>query len=384
MGSSRRTLVLAVGAGLAKPVIKPARGAQARVILVDASRSARDSLATRDSVRAIYRNNDALVVFDSSARVITGSVGDTINALRSTSKRGNMSAALIAAMRAGSRLRYRADSLELVIVSPFAAEELDAATDSIRKLWPGKARLIRVGKAADAGDTPGKLEISADAADPLRITVALARNASAATALIARSSIQSPQRLSSLGRALVEWPASTRPTGAIQREVSDTIGGVLAGDALVIAAFERGWAFPVDSLRGSEVIARWADGEPAAIERPDGVACTRSVAVPVSPAGDLVIRQDFVRFVVSLSGACSQKVSLAPAGPAALANLEGQGGFAGSEAFEPSDDVQSSLAPWLLALAIAAAIAELFVRRRRADARNVSAIRSSTLGARAA
>ena len=137
--------VLAAGAGLAKPVLTPSRGAEARVILVDVSRSARDSLAIRDSVRAVWRNQDALVLFDSSARGISGSPSDTIGALRPTAKRGNLSAALIAALRAGSSLRDRTDSLELVIVSPFAREELDAATDTIRRLWAGTARLVRVG-----------------------------------------------------------------------------------------------------------------------------------------------------------------------------------------------------------------------------------------------
>lgn len=381
----RVLLVLAAGAGLAKPVLNSSRGAEARVILVDVSRSARDSIATRDSVRAIYRNHDALVVFDSSARVIAGNVGDTLGALRATRRRGNLSAALIAAMRAGSRLRDRADSLELIIVSSFAAEELDVATDSIRRLWSGKARLVRVGETAmDTVDLADKLEISAAAVDPLHVTVALARNAATASGFIARGSIQNPQPASSSGRPFIEWPASTRPRGAIQRDVRDTIGGVLAGEALVVAAFERQWSFPADSLRGAEVIARWVDGEPAAIERPDGVGCVRSVAVPVSPAGDLVIRKDFVRFVASLSRACSQRTSLAAADPAVIAKLEGQGGFAPREAFQPPSDVHSGLAPWLLALAMAAAIAELFVRRRRTDAKDFAASRSSPLDARAA
>src|SRR6476659_4070234 len=48
----RVLLVLAAGAGLAKPILKPSRGAEARVILADVSRSVRDTTAIRDSVRA--------------------------------------------------------------------------------------------------------------------------------------------------------------------------------------------------------------------------------------------------------------------------------------------------------------------------------------------
>jgi hypothetical protein len=89
--------VLAAGAGLAKPVLTPSRRAEVRVILVDVSRSARDSMAIRDSVRAIYRDGDAVVVFDSASRVLTGNVVDTLGAIAPTRRRGNVSAALIAA-----------------------------------------------------------------------------------------------------------------------------------------------------------------------------------------------------------------------------------------------------------------------------------------------
>ena len=369
----RALLVLAAGAGLARPVLTARRGAEARVILVDLSRSARDSIAIRDSVRAIYRNQDAVVLFDSSARLVTERVDDSIAALRPTGRRGNVSAALITALRAGSALRDRADSLELVIVSPFAREELDAATDTIRKLWPGKARLVRV--AAPAPDTvaaPSSLTISAAADDPLAVTVGLARTTAAASGRIDRGNASSPASGVAFGGPLIGWPASTRPRFAVPRAVRDTVGGVMAGDAVVVSTFERQWTFPPDSLRGAEVIARWVDGEPAAVENPDGNGCVRSVAIPVTPVGDFVIRHDFVRFVASLARPCSQVTSVIPADPAVVASLEGKGGLAPRSAFQPLTDAHSDLAPWLFALAIAAAIAELFVRRRGRDARTVA------------
>jgi len=51
--------------------------------------------------------------------------------------------------------------------------------------------------------------------------------------------------------------------------------------------------------------------------------------------------------------------------PAAIARLAGNGGLASRDAFQPAIDTRSPLAPWLFALAIAAAVAELFVRRRK-------------------
>lgn len=368
----RVLLVLAAGAGLARPVLTPRRGAEARVILVDVSRSARDSIAIRDSVRAVYRDQDAVVLFDSSARLVAEKVGDSIAALRPTSRRGNVSAALIAALRAGSALRDRADSLELVIVSPFAREELDAATDTIRKLWPGKARLVRVAvPVVDTVAAPSSLAISAAADDPLAVTVGLARSTATASGRIDRGDASSPLSGVVSGGSLIDWPASTRPRFAVPRAARDTVGGVMAGDAVVVSTFDRQWSFPPDSLRGAEVIARWVDGEPAAVERPDGNGCVRSVAIPVTPVGDFVIRHDFVRFVASLTRPCSQITSLIPADPAVVAKLEGKGGLAPRAAFQPLTDAHSDLAPWLFALAIAAAIAQLFVRRGR-DAKTVA------------
>lgn len=376
--------VLAAGVGLAKPVLTPSRGAEARVILVDVSRSTRDSLAIRDSVRALWRDQDAVVLFDSSARLLRGSVRDTLAALRATEKRGNLSAALIGVLRAGSTLRDRVDSLELVIVSPFAREEFDAATDTIRSLWPGRARLVRVGGSVpDSSELAGKLDIKADVNDPLAVTVQVARSASPAKASIDRGSTpDSPTP--STGGALIAWPVASRPSGAVPRAARDTVGGVMAGDAVVVATFERAWTFPPDSLRGADVVARWVDGEPAAIERPDGAGCMRSVAIPVTPVGDLVIRRDWVRFVAAISGPCASVISSIPADARDIAQLEGKGDLAPRAAFQPLNDSRSPLAPWLFALALVAAIGELIVRRRARDTTSSGASRSAASEARAA
>jgi hypothetical protein len=153
----------------------------------------------------------------------------------------------------------------------------------------------------------------------------------------------------------------------------------MAGDAVVVSTFERQWSYPPDSLRGAEVIARWVDGEPAAVEKPDGTGCVRSVAIPVTPIGDFVIRHDFVRLVAMLSRPCARITSMIPSDPADIAKLEGKGGLAPRAAFQPLMDAHSDLAPWLFALALAAAIGELFVRRRKRDANTVATRgRSST------
>ena len=183
---------------------------------------------------------------------------------------------------------------------------------------------------------------------------------------------------------LIEWPASGRPRFAIQRTPRDTVGGVMAGEAAVVSTFERQWTFQPDSLRGAGVIARWVDGEPAAIEKPDGAGCIRSVAIPVTPVGDFVIRHDFVRFVASLSRPCARITALVPADPAIVAKLAGKGGLASRQVFQPETDAHSALAPWLFALALAAAIAELFARRRARAANAQAETQTASREARAA
>jgi hypothetical protein len=75
---------------------------------------------------------------------------------------------------------------------------------------------------------------------------------------------------------------------------------------------------------------------------------------------------------------------LIPADPSVVAKLEGKGGLAPREAFQPVTDARSELAPWLFALALAAAIAELFVRRRGKNANAHRELRQPSREARAA
>lgn len=373
----RMLAIIAAGTALAKPVLTPTRRPTARVILADVSRSVRDTAALRDSVHPLYRDGDAVVLFDSAARMVVANTGDSLSALRPGATRGNLSAGLIAALRAGSTLRDRADSLELVIVSTFAREELDAATDSIRKLWPGRARLVAIGGAsADTATMSGTPQIEAAADDPLAVTVPISRPVVRGNALIARGptiASASAAAVAAAGRAreaqiLVEWPAASRPPSAAPRARSDTVGGVIVGEQGVVAPFVREWSYPPDSLRGAEVIGRWYDGEPAVIEKPDGLSCVRSVAIPVTPVGDLVIRSDWVRLVAELSRPCAAVTSLVRADSRDVAALAASGELASRDAFEPVANTRSTLAPWLFALAIAAAIAELFVRPRKVNA----------------
>jgi hypothetical protein len=361
----RVLIVLSAGAALARPVIKPSRQPVGRVFLVDVSRSPATAKDAVDSVKASYREGDAIIQFASVAR---SSTVQSLDSIRLSTARGNLSAALVASLRAASEMRDRVDSVELVVVSPLMEEEYDAATDSIRKLWPGRARLDRTGARIDSVRSPSPIELRTSADDALLVSTNLAnkqRGLSGARFIRnASPSSDDSAWITSTGRPVVVWPANEKPPYAVEMSRADVSGGVTADNARVVAAFTRRWSFPADSLRSARVVARWADGEPAAIEKRIANGCVRSVAVPVVPVGDLVIRPEFVSLVNTLAAPCGGLVSANAPGEKAVALLTGSGRLALGKDFAPRQDIPSPLAPWLLGLALVAAFGELFLRRR--------------------
>ena len=111
--------------------------------------------------------------------------------------------------------------------------------------------------------------------------------------------------------------------------------------------------------------ARWVDGEPAAVDYPVGEGCIREVAVPVPTRGDVMLRPAFARLLATLGAPCA----LASVGPAAgqptLTMLAGTGPLAAAASLAAPDTIVTPLVPWLLALALALALIELVVRRRK-------------------
>ena len=310
--------ILLIGAALARPVLTLQRQRVARVIAADISGSSASLAEVRDSVRKLFRSGDALIAFDTTARAIVSpdSIGAASTPMRPGP--GSISAALVAALRSAAVVRDGADSVQLVIVSPITTDERDRATDAIRAGWPGRAMVV---------------------------SVAAAPSTSHARSLIPALPVDS----------------ASRPAFAIARNRVDTAGAVVAGGDVVVAPFERRWRFTRDSLRHARVIARWADGEPAAIERDSGAICTRSTAIPIDTTGDMSLRPDVVRLLASLQSACGAGNSARDT--AAARFLAGTGRLAAAADFPPAADVDSPLAPWLLGIALLLAIAEMVLRR---------------------
>jgi hypothetical protein len=362
----RVIIVLAAGSALAKPIITPHRAASQRVFVVDNSRAVASASEPADSVSRLYRAGDQIVVFDSSARTFVSNGLDSLHAMKTSTARGNISAAVIASVRAASAIRDRADSLELVIVSPFLDEERDAATDSIRKLWRGRARLVHVAARRDsAASAQSQIDIRSASGDGVAIAVSLASKApTPGTSRIVRSALTSDDSTwaALADHVLVVWPANDRPPFAVVRSPVDQSGAVVIDSASVIAAFTRRWTFPSDSLRGVRIVARWADGEAAVVEKNLGSGCIRSVTIPVANVGDLVIRPEFVALLRGIASGCGGSVSTKPIETAAMSSLIGPTTLAPSGSFAARTDLSSPFAPWLLSIALAAAILELFVR----------------------
>lgn len=393
----RVAMILAIGAALAQPVLRPPRRALARIVLADRSRAVASAAEVADSARVLLGEGDALVLFDAGATTVRERPRDSLDALASSGQRGRLSTALIAGLRAASDMREAADSFELAIVSPLVEEEVDDATDSLRALWPGVLRLVHVAPRVDTSD---RRSIAFEGAgdDPLRYSLPPREGAAAgASVRIVRDSLSGADStwVREGARALVYWPAAGNlanelpvlPDGWTRLPQLDTTGAVSAAGAVVVAPFQRyaSFAGAVNDIgatggatRGAatSVVARWVDGQPAAVEAPYGEGCIRGVTIPVPVRGDLVLQARFIRLVSALTGPCGGTPLLAALDNARLDLLAGPpgAGLTSREALPKPVTTPLPLVPWLLAAALLFAVAALLVRRRAARTRSASTL----------
>ena len=345
-------LVMAVGAALAQPVLSPRRRARAGIVLADVSRATTSLDELRQRVARARREGDVVIPFDSAPRV----ADDSVHALSRT--RGSLSAALLAALNHARTLGAHADSVELTIVSAMRDDELDRATPVIRALWPGRVTLELLSRDNGAARAP-RVEVRAQPGDPLLASARLhfARGGTREVRIIRDRATTADSTWAAVeGHVLVEWPSRLDgPDGA----TIDSSGALIAGDAILIAPLRRQRAPSIGA-----VIARWADGRPAATEVSTGGGCIRSVAVTLPSAGDLVLRPEFGRLLRALASPCEGAVLSPAVTPAVLTSLAGSGALAAGRSFPPAPG-HSALAPWLFALALLLAAIEPFVRRGR-------------------
>ncbi|MEO8029767.1 MAG: hypothetical protein ABJC74_04950 [Gemmatimonadota bacterium] len=357
----RVAAILLTGLAFARPIVAPARRPLIRIVLLDQSAAVRDLADSRDSARAHLRDGDRLIPFDTAARIIQQSVIDSIASVQSRGLPARLSPALIQALRAGSALRLRADSLELVIISPLAASAVDGATESIRALWPGRIRLVTVAAAADSG---GQFTVAVEAAEDdgvlLAVSLAGLRGTGGAVRVIRRPMTPADSSWAVSGRhALVRW--GERPQGNwLARAVPDSAGAVIAGGQALVYPMSRKWqAAPAP---GDRVVARWVDGEPAALEHNAGAGCIRDVAIPVPQAGDIALRLPFRHLVTALVSPCQIHGSARPLGSELRSRLQGSGPLAVGHAFAPPEQQATPLVKWLLIAVFGLLLLELRLR----------------------
>ncbi len=353
----RVAALLLLGAAFARPAWSAAHAGTARVVVVDRSRAVGNAPQARDSAMALLRDRDALVLFDSAARVLPK---DSLRGFAASAARGSISAALVAAHQAAAALAERVDSVELVIVSPLAAEEFDAASLGIRRTWLGRVRIVRVGLAAMDSAKRG-VSVRGEPADALVSSGTGSRESGRVARVVRGTATRADTAWArDSGGVLVLWPAQF---GAAR----DTIGAVVMGDDVVVSTFARSANAAIESrLPIPEPVARWSDGTVAASESRTGSGCIRSVSIPVPVVGDLVLRESFRRLFAGLTGPCGGARNLRIAADSLITELAGIGPLASARGWTRDRGEMPPLARWFLVAAAALLVAEPLLRRRAA------------------
>jgi hypothetical protein len=328
----RVATALLIGLAFARPRLSAHRVPNVSIVAVDRSNAVADAAEASDSARVWLghfssnhrvvtdRPTGVLITFDSTAAVVDErEASATLSSLRTSTARGSITSGVIAAVRAASLRRDQADSIELTIVSPVRSDEVDAALDRLRTLWPGPIRLVRVAsRPRDALDEGRK-----------------------------------PQ---------IDWPRDGHPSGATTRPRPDTVGAVAAGAVVVVAPFVRRW---LPDTTHARIVASWVDGAPAAVERDGPTGCVRSIAIPVDTGEDLPSRPEFRRLAAALHAPCGADVAVAPAGSERyLWPPAERSPRVSSAAITAGPAPSAPLSTGLLALALTVMVVEVIVRRR--------------------
>ena len=364
--ASRVLAALLLGAAFAQPVRDASGPAVRSVVMLDRSATVADAAAAARRAGERLTRGGVLVVFDTTARELTA---DEIAAAPVTraprAAPGILSAAFLAGTRAGRRVARGADSVRLVLVSPLAEEEFDAATSALRAEWPGGVELVRVPAQTDSARGVTVRLVSTIADDPL--APALARLSPARGAHAVRIVRAVPAGTDSAwameaGHVLVHWP-----TPGAQRSLADGVTAFGLHAATMVAPLVRlpmGTPIPTPSAAPSRVIARWRDGAAAATESELGAGCVRSVGVGIPLAGDLTLRAPFEHFLAAMVEPCGGALGRAVSDSVAQ-RLAGGAHAASARRLVAGASADPALAALLLAFALAALAGEWFLRRRR-------------------
>ena len=354
----RMLLLLCAGSAFARPVLTPARGTIAHIVLLDRSRAVANVADAARRARALVRGGAPVTViaFDTVPTILARIDWDSLAGAPRSESAGSLTVALVAARRASVALADQADSVQIHLVSPLAASEVDSATARARAQWPGAIRIARLPMRLDT--TAGwHLDRPLPASDQLgpalgAVSVHTPRASEKTTRVVRGVARGADSAFAREGGTVVRWDTSAAPRIAAE--------GLAAGDDVIVAALGR----LALSTKG-RVVARWSDGTSAAVEKSVGRGCIRMVGVLLPAGGDIALHPPFQRIARGLIAPCGRGVAETASDSGMVRILAGSGQRAAPAAsLRNGSERPSPLARWLLAVALLLAAAELVVRAR--------------------
>ncbi|CAN5184526.1 hypothetical protein BH09GEM1_BH09GEM1_21250 [soil metagenome] len=352
----RVLLLLVASAAFARPVLTPTRGTVGHIVLVDRSRAVADYPEEIARARAVVPVGApvVLIAFDSVPTVLSGSVWDSLAVLKHSEATGSVTAALVAARRASVALSEQVDSVQLRVVSPLSRTEIDDGTALARASWPGVIDVKRGAVRADSTAARWRLSRPISIADPLGPSVSsMGAGAGGGVSQLVRGALTVGDSIFARnGGTIVRWDSTVTTRLAAE--------GLAVGDDVIVATLGR-----VRGLPKGLVVARWADGTPAAVEERLGSGCVRSVGIMIPVAGDLPLHPSFQRIARGLLAPCGFADAELAVDSGTVATLAGASGhLASARDLRGAIDHPSPLARWLLLAALTLALAELALRAR--------------------
>lgn len=306
----RIAALLSAGLAASGPTWRPSAASRVVLAIADA-----DVAVDSAAVRAILAAPDAHVVM--RWRATAAAVGDEAIP-------GDAAAFFPIAWRDAARLvaeQAGVDSIDLHVLTAQAPDTTTSAWRHWRASWPGRVTMhtrapVTVADSAREVSSeslrPKPVIVDDDATsrsvttdDPIRAALMwhAARRRTAGVLVPRADSIwlthDSAGSTARRGGApahtvRVHWPLHGVPAGwqATTARGDSAVALVSAGHALIgpwpiRAVFARDGASPID--HAERVLAWWSDGRTASIERAYDASCDRDVAVPVSPASDLLL-----------------------------------------------------------------------------------------------
>jgi hypothetical protein len=357
--------VLLIALGFAQPIPNAPGPAVRSVVALEWTTALVDVESARREAQRRLATGDALVLFDTAARVIAA---DELAALPApTVRHAALSPMYVAARDAARSIARGADSLRLVMLSAHSADALDAATASLRAGWLGRVERVMLPASADTAPSRAAQLLPMDANDPLLPALRTLRaNRGTQSVRIQRVTAES---------ANASWLSATDSTWlATERDAVLIVWPRLAGDSLrpdaVVALDGDAVTLAAQLARrdvpAGRVVARWRDGTAAVTERVVGNGCLRAVGVLLPERGDLTLRTPFTYFLDVLVAPCGGRREVALADSALRTALD-TGALASAQSFVNDGESRSPLAAWLLAAGLVLLVAEQLLRARSRD-----------------